>query len=427
MSGKLRLARTGGIVAGFYWDSTANEWVEMGSAFVSHDDLYYHFSVGSGDPVFNHETVRVAFDNFQASSGAFGSVTGVVSTTSGPLPNAVVELRKKTVPIIACVTDNNGVYLASDIPAGPVDVAVIVPLGYEPVTPPGGAALVDVACETATQDFQFSVVAPPANCSHPLNWWRRKVNCCLGAPGPRCLVNCGLVTVDHPAAIHDHFYENAVRPIRIENVTHGEWGLVLSPDRMQATLNAPGNSPWVDKAQAEFLALLLNVVSSCRLTTDVVDANGGTLSQAMQQIADWINDGSPGNDLDAWWVAGRLNGSGQIPVSNVVDVVNYVTIPYAPRPTPAVGPLRVTPNPMVKSSTLEFVASSPGDAVVQVFDVAGRLVRTLVDQELPIGRHSAVWDGRSDGGQVVANGVYFYRISTPDGVMHARFVVMQSR
>ena len=44
---------------------------------------------------------------------------------------------------------------------------------------------------------------------------------------------------------------------------------------------------------------------------------------------------------------------------------------------------------------------------LRVYDVAGRLVSTLVNQELPAGPQTATWDGRDDGGQKVAAGVYF--------------------
>jgi flagellar hook assembly protein FlgD len=43
-----------------------------------------------------------------------------------------------------------------------------------------------------------------------------------------------------------------------------------------------------------------------------------------------------------------------------------------------------------------------------VYDVAGRLVRTLVDEERPAGAQVVEWDGRDDEGRSVGNGIYFY-------------------
>jgi hypothetical protein len=186
-------------------------------------------------------------------------------------------------------------------------------------------------------------------------------------------------------------------------------------------------------AQLQLMTLLLNVVSNRLQQDEVISVDAATVSQAIQQIAAQLFDGDPVNDESAKDLAetinsGRQVGSGVIDLSLPVVLYSDGRVWWsAPRPSPAVAPVRVTPNPMAKDSELEFTIPSPGNALVQVFDVSGRLVRTLLDGEMPIGRHNAVWDGRSDGGQVVADGVYFYKISTHDGVMHARFVVMQSR
>jgi flagellar hook assembly protein FlgD len=49
---------------------------------------------------------------------------------------------------------------------------------------------------------------------------------------------------------------------------------------------------------------------------------------------------------------------------------------------------------------------------LKVYDITGRLVRTLVDANKESGNHMAVWDGRDDRGEKITNGVYFYRLNT---------------
>ena len=46
-----------------------------------------------------------------------------------------------------------------------------------------------------------------------------------------------------------------------------------------------------------------------------------------------------------------------------------------------------------------------------MFDLGGRLVRTLIAGQQQAGPHSMVWDGRDDGGRPVASGPYFLRLS----------------
>jgi len=47
-----------------------------------------------------------------------------------------------------------------------------------------------------------------------------------------------------------------------------------------------------------------------------------------------------------------------------------------------------------------------------VYDLSGRIVRTLEDPELETGHHSIVWDGRRENGEVVSAGLYLCRIES---------------
>jgi flagellar hook assembly protein FlgD len=49
---------------------------------------------------------------------------------------------------------------------------------------------------------------------------------------------------------------------------------------------------------------------------------------------------------------------------------------------------------------------------LQIFDIGGRLVRTLVDDQLPAASHVFPWDGTDDTGRRVASGTYTFRIIT---------------
>ncbi|NIS38102.1 T9SS type A sorting domain-containing protein, partial [Candidatus Saccharibacteria bacterium] len=47
---------------------------------------------------------------------------------------------------------------------------------------------------------------------------------------------------------------------------------------------------------------------------------------------------------------------------------------------------------------------------LKIFDIQGRLIRTLVNKTLSAGQHEVSWDGRNDNGVKLSSGVYFYRI-----------------
>lgn len=84
--------------------------------------------------------------------------------------------------------------------------------------------------------------------------------------------------------------------------------------------------------------------------------------------------------------------------------------------SPAAGPSRSFlslasyPNPFNPSTTLHLDLPRGGHARLEVFDVSGRHVTTLVDRELPAGSSEVVWHGQDARGQAVSSGVYFARL-----------------
>lgn len=69
------------------------------------------------------------------------------------------------------------------------------------------------------------------------------------------------------------------------------------------------------------------------------------------------------------------------------------------------------PNPFNPTTTIAYDIPALSRVSVQVFNMVGQLVMTLVDQEQAPGRYSIVWNGRTEKGGLAASGVYFYRIS----------------
>ncbi len=80
------------------------------------------------------------------------------------------------------------------------------------------------------------------------------------------------------------------------------------------------------------------------------------------------------------------------------------------------------PNPFATVCTLAFTMSAAGTARAEVFDVAGRRVRTLRDGALPAGRQEIVWNGDDDAGRATGAGIYFLRVSIPGDATTVRVV-----
>ncbi len=83
------------------------------------------------------------------------------------------------------------------------------------------------------------------------------------------------------------------------------------------------------------------------------------------------------------------------------------------------------PNPFNPKTTIAFTLPSPQDVTIDVFDVAGRRVVTLVDDNLGAGQHFVEWTGRDSDGQKVASGIYFYRMNAGEQEFSKKMVLLK--
>jgi len=87
--------------------------------------------------------------------------------------------------------------------------------------------------------------------------------------------------------------------------------------------------------------------------------------------------------------------------------------------------LNAVPNPFNPSTRLPFEMAAAGHARLKVYDTAGRLVATLVDENRSAGRHHVVWDGRDDAGRMSSAGVYLYRFEVGEFSEAKRMVLVK--
>ncbi|HPF69138.1 MAG TPA: FlgD immunoglobulin-like domain containing protein, partial [Candidatus Krumholzibacteria bacterium] len=83
------------------------------------------------------------------------------------------------------------------------------------------------------------------------------------------------------------------------------------------------------------------------------------------------------------------------------------------------------PNPFNPSTTIRFALPAAGTVRLTVHDVAGRLVRTLLDGGCETGEQGVVWDGRDDAGRSLGSGVYLYRLTTAAGASAGRMTLVK--
>jgi hypothetical protein len=83
------------------------------------------------------------------------------------------------------------------------------------------------------------------------------------------------------------------------------------------------------------------------------------------------------------------------------------------------------PNPFNPSTTIDFTLDADCPVSLGIYDISGRLVRTLVDGVRPMKSYTEEWDGRDDAGNETASGVYFIRLTAGDRTLRRKAVLVR--
>jgi hypothetical protein len=222
--------------------------------------------------------------------------------------------------------------------------------------------------------------------------------------------------------IDAHFNRNLLNPVKmiVIDPETGEADQLKVMDKL-LTVNRDGTMR--DQAKMQAVALLLNIVSLKISQAQVISADGANVSQAVTYVNQLIMDMVTSNDERAKDIAEYINNgrrvpSGWIPTSTPViyyERDRYGSIDYLGKGFP---------NPFSSAASISFGLKGDGAVSVdlKVFDVTGRVVKTLVSDALQPGQHSVSWNGMSDEGAKVSSGIYFYELRTPTGVATGKLV-----
>ncbi len=374
----------------------------------------------------------VWFDDVCISSGAgqeeeFATIAGTV--TAGAVPQegvTVVLVDNDGVPVSAAMTASEGTYEFADVANGSYTVEVDVPLGFVPVTEP--AVDVTVAGMPVTVDFELA----PAEAGKLRNvyWWKTYL-ADLRDDGPRT----DKFTVEDVngwgEAIFDHFYDRLDGyGIQIEGVTHAGDAALTFEDICYTLLDVD-HSTYEAKVEYNMLPNLLNIACGNMSQLVAVTDDGATAGQAITYFsaayaanAGWVppeydrrdmlikayrgfRDMSMGRDLRA----------GIVPLST--PMIMYKTGQYQ---LPASFALNQNyPNPFNPATEISFALPMAGDVTLEIYNVVGQRIATLVDgEQYPAGSHAITWDAAE-----FASGMYLYRLQAGEFVETKKMIMLK--
>ncbi|MDP3114517.1 MAG: FlgD immunoglobulin-like domain containing protein [Candidatus Cloacimonadaceae bacterium] len=83
------------------------------------------------------------------------------------------------------------------------------------------------------------------------------------------------------------------------------------------------------------------------------------------------------------------------------------------------------PNPFNPTTTISFSIPAGMQCSLDIYNLRGQRVKTLLDEKMIAGKHSITWNGDDDNGRKVTSGVYIYRLNTPNSSKAAKMLLMK--
>jgi hypothetical protein len=222
-------------------------------------------------------------------------------------------------------------------------------------------------------------------------------------------------------------------------------GNVTSVDTVYLAGGAPKTTPalaWVwdlppGNPQREALQMNDNGTNGDATAGDNVWSITINFDAGAPKVIDWKH-GISGFDNEAGF-AENHNGNVDTPSGRVFRIFGQNGVGagksnwYAPYITVGIGDLdeeffsqpsayqlfQNYPNPFNPSTTIEFALSKAANVRLEIFNIVGQKVRTLVSERVAPGGYQVVWDGLDDNGRQVTTGVYLYRF-TADNFVQTR-------
>ncbi len=83
------------------------------------------------------------------------------------------------------------------------------------------------------------------------------------------------------------------------------------------------------------------------------------------------------------------------------------------------------PNPFNPSTTIAYTIPDAGKVTLEIFNVLGQHIQTLINEDQGAGRYQVMWDGRDKSGNTIGSGIYFYQLTTNRAVTVKKMVLLK--
>ncbi len=146
-----------------------------------------------------------------------------------------------------------------------------------------------------------------------------------------------------------------------------------------------------------------------------------TLKFLREQLIGAIGDVQSG-DVITLTISGELSDGTPFEGQDCMVIVGGQSSPQA---ASSIEVMNSYPNPFNPTTTIAYSVSQAGPVALEIYNVLGEKVRTLVDQYQTAGNYEVTWDSRNNHGEAVSSGIYFYHLRAGDLNETKKMVLMK--
>lgn len=331
------------------------------------------------------------------------------------------------------VTDDSGYYHIDSIPNGDYTISVVTPLGYQADQETKEFTIHHVPVQV---DFTLSELDIAPNPRSRAYWAHQLHKALQNKPRDYTVAQFA----QFAGLINQHFNQNLLNPVDFYTVPQpaDQQDSLVALKKLLNLMPCGQDEPFLQRlGKGQLMALMLNVVSGKIHQTQSISPDSITVSQVVTYCDMLLNDeidppddGGPGcgspwiRYIRADFILTFINLGLKVPAGLIPPDIINIAYRYHQQTEPTV-PETFTlyqnfPNPFNPYTEIGFDLPAPCDVKLEVFNIMGQKVATLVDQGFSSGHHSIQWDASQQ-----ASGVYFYKITAGDIVETKKMVLLK--
>lgn len=348
-----------------------------------------------------NNTLNIYLDNYE-------TITGSVTASFNP-ENTHINIYQDGVLVSSGVADANGDYSIPGVLPGEYNATASLAGNYfdiQDVTISADNQIIDFQLEEYPYDFTFNFAGDPVGQLQLFQF----MSCAIRLSDEDLIgyENNIFSQVEFIAPFDPDegelyaqiwkndslFYEQ-----QVDDFTEGEWIDVVYEDLFEIDVTAEYYIGY------RIYSLSGNIAAVYHDAGPMVEGNGAYIN-----ISSWMPLPSTYNyNFCIKAVAASQNSSGNN--NNLVPLVTTLNQNY--------------PNPFNPTTTISYQLPEDGKVELAIYNLKGQKVKTLTNETLDSGNHTAVWNGRDDNNKSVSSGIYIYKMKTNDNEETKKMILLK--